>query len=124
MVSNDQNQSRNILPSGAREQSSMSEPQRRIVHVDLDVSEIGKNVPENKKSGMIRSRRNTGNETSESWVAEYAAIGLANATAVRIAAGIAKMPHGDGTPPSTAATTRNAVDENTVRIPVQIRKPP
>lgn len=36
MVGNDQNQSRNILPSGAGEQTGQPGQQRRIVHVDLD----------------------------------------------------------------------------------------
>jgi DNA polymerase IV len=34
MLGNDQKQSRDVLTSGSREQSS--EPQRRIVHMDLD----------------------------------------------------------------------------------------
>jgi DNA polymerase IV len=36
MLGNDQNQSRSVLPSGVGEPSTMPEPQRRIVHVDLD----------------------------------------------------------------------------------------
>jgi DNA polymerase-4 len=36
MVGNNQNQFRNILPSGAGEQAGQPEQQRRIVHVDLD----------------------------------------------------------------------------------------
>jgi DNA polymerase IV len=36
MLGNDQNQSRDVLTSGSREQSGEPEPQRRIVHMDLD----------------------------------------------------------------------------------------
>ena len=57
-------------------------------------------------------------------VAAYAVSGDANATPVRTVAGMARMPHHDGTPPRRPATPRNAVAVMAVLTPHQITKPP
>src|SRR6266542_5396569 len=68
--------------------------------------EIGKNVPENRNSGITPSRMINGKRASVSWLAENAVSGAANAAAHNAAAGTAAMPHGEGTAPRTAATAR------------------
>src|SRR4029079_11917650 len=76
---------------------------------------MGKNVPENKKIGRIPSRMIIGKLRSESSLIEYPASGALNDATHSAAAGIARMPHADGTPPSSAATMRNAVAETAHR---------
>ena len=49
----------------------------------------GKNVPENRNSGVIPNRKIVANWFGVFWVAENAAIGAANAIPVRTAAGTA-----------------------------------
>ena len=56
---------------------------------------IGKNVPENRNSGVIPKRKIAANLLGVFWVAENAAIGAANAMPVRTAAGIASTMSGD-----------------------------
>src|SRR5262245_46067186 len=84
---------------------------------------MGKNVAENRNIGTTTSRMMSGKPRSVSCVIENAAMGAANAAAVNAAAGIARTPHGDGTAPSSAATTRNTDELTTVRIAVQMTNP-
>ena len=55
---------------------------------------------------------------------EYAASSAQNAAAHSPAAGIARMPHADGTAPSNAATSRNAAAPSIARSAVQRTNPP
>ena len=73
---------------------------------------------------MIPKRRITGKAWSSSWVAANAASGAAKAVAHSTAPGTASTPHPDGTPPSRAATTRNADAPRPARMAVHVRKPP
>ena len=56
---------------------------------------IGKNVPENRKSGVIPNRKIVANRFGLFWVAANAAIGPANAIPVRTAAGMHSTTSGD-----------------------------
>ena len=66
--------------------------------------EIGKNVPENRNSGVIPKRNTALNFSGVRWVAENAAIGAANAMPVRTAAGIPRTISGDAAAPKSAMT--------------------
>src|SRR5439155_3231845 len=85
--------------------------------------ETGKNVPENRNSGMMPIRRITGNRASVSCVAENAVSGAANAVAQSAAAGIAKIPHGEITAPRIAATIRKIDAPTADRTVVQATTP-
>jgi hypothetical protein len=84
---------------------------------------IGKNVPENRNIGMIRSRKISGNGLSLSWAAEYAASGAAIASAPYAAAGAASTPQGDTTAPRAAATTTNRVALISARTDTHVTNP-
>src|SRR5205823_3555088 len=85
--------------------------------------ETGKNVPENRKSGMMPMRRTTGNRASVSCVAENAVSGAAKAVAQSAAAGMAKIPHGEITAPRIAATIRKIDAPTADRTVVQATTP-
>src|SRR5205085_6191548 len=68
----------------------------------------GKNVPENRNSGMTTMRMITGNWNSLSWVAVKAVIGAAKAAAHSPAAGTAAIAHGDETAPRAVAIKTKA----------------
>ncbi len=53
---------------------------------------IGKNVPENRNSGVITNRNRAAKLTSLRWVAANAMMGAANARPVRTAAGSIAIP--------------------------------
>ena len=64
----------------------------------------GKNVPENRNSGVIPNRKIAANRSGVRWVAENAAIGAANASPVRTATGIASTTSGDSAAPNRTMT--------------------
>ena len=66
---------------------------------------IGKNVPENRKSGVIPKRKIAANLLGVFWVAEKAAIGVANAIPVKTAAGMASTINGDSAAPNRTMTS-------------------
>ena len=81
----------------------------------------GKNVPENRNSGTTAMRMMIENDWSLSRPAEYAVSGAANARPPRAAAGTASTPHGEGTPPSSAATATNSTALTSMRTSIQVR---
>src|SRR5439155_1490099 len=68
--------------------------------------ETGKNVPEKRNIGTTMKRLIGTKAASESAVAAYAAKGVVKAAPSRTAAGSARIPSGESTPPNAAITTR------------------
>ena len=67
---------------------------------------IGKNVPENRNSGIMTNRKIMVNEVSLVRVTAHASIGVANASPVSTATGSAAIIHAERTAPNAAATAR------------------
>jgi len=71
---------------------------------------IGKNVPENRNSGVMMKRNRMLKPPSPSWVAVNAKIGTAKAIPVRTVIGRASSTHHEPNDPNSAATpTKMAV---------------
>src|SRR5258705_5238442 len=84
---------------------------------------IGKNVPENRKSGVIPNRKIVEKRFGVFCVAAYAAIGPANAIPVRTAAGIARTIVGDAAAPNRTMTIVKMVEISVSRAAIQARLP-
>jgi hypothetical protein len=84
---------------------------------------IGKNVPENRKSGVITKRNRTLNALSRFCVALNAKIGHANAMPVSTAAGSASSAPVGLMAPKATMTATNAAAEIVRRMALQPRSP-
>src|SRR5579859_3702897 len=83
----------------------------------------GKNVPENRNSGMIPNLNSIANDVSFVHVNVYASIGAPNASPVSTAAGSAAAAQADWTAPNAAITARNTAEFMVSRSVVQSRWP-
>ena len=84
---------------------------------------IGKNVPENRKSGVMMKRKIVENRSGVFCVAANAAIGPAKAIPVRTAAGMANTISGDSAAPNTTMTIVKIVQTRVSRATIQTRLP-
>ena len=84
---------------------------------------IGKNVPLNRKSGVMMKRKTNAKDCSVLRDAVQAAIGMPNATPVRIAAGQARRTVGEFTAPNRNATVRKTPVTIPTRTMSQYRWP-
>src|SRR6476620_7455970 len=84
---------------------------------------IGKNVPENRNSGVIPNRKIVAKRFGVFCVAANAAIGQANAIPVRTAAGIASTMVGDSAAPNRMMTIVKIVQISVSRATIQARLP-
>src|SRR5258705_7498827 len=80
---------------------------------------IGKNVPENRNSGVIPKRKIAANLLGVFCVAENAAIGVAKAIPVRTAAGMASTMSGDSAAPKATITIVKIVQIMVSRATIQ-----
>src|SRR3954454_8025000 len=84
---------------------------------------IGKNVPENRNIGVMPNRKIVVNRFGVFCVAENAAIGPANASPVRTAAGIANTMSGDSAAPKRTMTSVKIEQIIVSRAVIQARLP-
>ena len=78
--------------------------------------DTGKNVPENRNSGVMTNRNRALNLIGVFWVAENAAIGAAKAMPVSTAAGMASTMSGDSAAPNATMTSVKTVAISVSRI--------
>jgi hypothetical protein len=83
----------------------------------------GKNVPENRNSGMITNRCSMANEVSFSRVMAQASMGAAKARAVSTQAGSAATTQAELTAPNAAITARKMAEFISTRIVTNSRCP-
>src|SRR6266852_2949368 len=85
--------------------------------------EIGKNVPENRKSGVIPKRKSALNLSGLRCVAAKAAIGVEKARPVRTADGIARRISGEAAAPNSAITIVKLAAIAVSRIAIHVTLP-
>ena len=84
----------------------------------------GKNVPLNRKSGLITKRKIQAKPASLRWVAAKLMIAALKATPVSTAAGIASTASRERGMANSHSTPRKTVEISTIRKPIQASSPP
>ena len=84
---------------------------------------IGKNVPENRNSGVIPNRQIELNDDVSRWVDMYAAIGPANASAVRVPTGTVRTMPGVAAAPNSDDHEQKIAPTSVARVAIQASWP-